>query len=75
MRIVVLTQDDPFFLPKAMPALKSGLPDGAEWVATVLFEVSPFGKEKPFGRKQRKPLMFSVGSFSYTIRSSSLLPN
>ncbi len=54
MRIVVLTQDDPFFLPKAMPALKSGLPEGAEWVATVLFEVSPFGKRETFWQKTKK---------------------
>lgn len=54
MKIVVLTQDDPFFLPKAMPDLKAGLPDGVEWVATVLFEVSPFGKRETFWEKTKK---------------------
>ncbi len=41
MRVVLLTQDDPFFLPKAIKKLHAGLPNDIEWVGTVLFEVSP----------------------------------
>lgn len=55
MRVVLLTQDDPF-LPKAIKKLHAGLPNDIEWVGTVLFEVSPLKKriiycqnEKDFG--------------------------
>ena len=47
MRLVILTQEDPFYLPKIyqylLPKLKS---EGHEVVASVLFDVAPFGKKE-----------------------------
>jgi methionyl-tRNA formyltransferase len=47
MRLVFLTQDDPFYLPKIyqylLPKLKT---EGYELVASVLFDVAPFGKKE-----------------------------
>ena len=47
MRLVFLTQEDPFYLPKIyqylLPKLKS---DGHEVIASVLFDVAPFGKKE-----------------------------
>lgn len=47
MRLVFLTQDDPFYLPKIFHYLIPKLAaEGHEVVASVLFDVSPFGKRK-----------------------------
>ena len=47
MRLVFLTQEDPFYLPKIyqylLPKLKA---EGHEVVASVLFDVAPFGKKE-----------------------------
>jgi methionyl-tRNA formyltransferase len=47
MRLVFLTQEDPFYLPKIyqylLPKLKE---EGHEVVASVLFDVAPFGKKE-----------------------------
>jgi len=47
MRLVFLTQEDPFYLPKIykylLPKLKT---EGHEVVASVLFDVAPFGKKE-----------------------------
>ena len=47
MRLVFLTQEDPFYLPKIyqylVPKLKA---EGHEIVASVLFDVAPFGKKE-----------------------------
>lgn len=66
MRVVLLTQDDPFFLPKAIKKLHAGLPNDVEWVGTVLFEVSPFGKRESFFAKMKKTLdVFGLEFFIY----------
>ncbi len=66
MRIVILTQDDPFFLPKSLEKLQKELPKGVEIVATVLFEVSPFGKRESFFSKMKKTLdVFGFEFFLY----------
>jgi len=46
MRLVLLTQDDPFFLAENINYLISQLPAHSEIVACVLFEVGAFGKRK-----------------------------
>lgn len=47
MKIVFLTQDDPFYLPTIYDYLIPKLiEDGNHLVATVLFQVAPFGKKK-----------------------------
>mgnify|MGYP006097168539 CR=1 FL=1 len=47
MRLVFLTQEDPFYLPKIyqylLPKLKES---GHEVLATILFDVAPFGKKE-----------------------------
>lgn len=48
MRIVLLTQDDPFFLAENINYLIDNLPPATELVACVLFQVSAFGKSKGF---------------------------
>ena len=48
MRIVLLTQDDPFFLAENINYLIDNLPPHSELVACVLFKVSAFGKSKGF---------------------------
>ncbi len=54
MRIVLLTQDDPFYLAKNIEYLVKNLPKNSQIVGTVLFEVSPFGKRESFIDKMKK---------------------
>lgn len=66
MRITILTQDDPFFLAKNIDYLIRNLPEGNEIVATVLFDVSPFGKRETFKEKAEKTLsIFGLRFFIY----------
>lgn len=54
MRLVILTQDDPFYLARNIDYLLKKLPPYAEVVATVVFDVSPFGKRESFSDKMKK---------------------
>ena len=54
MRLVILTQDDPFYLARNIDYLLKRLPPYAEVVATVVFDVSPFGKRESFQDKIKK---------------------
>lgn len=54
MRLVILTQDDPFFLGRNIDYLLKKLPEDCQVVSTVLFEVSPFGKKEGFMDKAKK---------------------
>ena len=54
MRLVILTQDDPFYLARNIDYLLRNLPPYAEVVATVVFDVSPFGKREDFATKLKK---------------------
>lgn len=54
MRLVILTQDDPFYLARNIDYLLKKLPPYAEVVATVVFDVSPFGKRETFSEKMKK---------------------
>ncbi len=54
MRLVILTQDDPFYLARNIDYLLNNLPPYAEVVATVVFDVSPFGKRESFRDKMKK---------------------
>ena len=65
MRIVLLTQDDPFFLPRAIQKLQDEMPKDVELIGTVLFEVSPFGKRESFLDKMKKT--WSVFGFEFFI--------
>jgi methionyl-tRNA formyltransferase len=66
MRIVILTQDDPFYLAENIDFLIKNLPSYAEVVGTVLFEVSPFGKRESFTDKMKKTYsVFGPRFFAY----------
>ena len=66
MRLVFLTQEDPFYLPKIyqylLPKLKA---EGHQVIASVLFDVAPFGKKE----SKAKQLIdtFQVFGFGFTI--------
>ena len=66
MRIVILTQDDPFYLGKNIDFLVKNMPKEAEIVGTVLFDVSPFGKRESFLDKMKKTYdVFGFKFFAY----------
>jgi len=54
MRIVIITQDEPFYLTKSLRYLLSILPDNSEVVGCVVADVSPFGKKESFFTKAKK---------------------
>ena len=54
MRIVLITQDDPFYLPRNLDFLFGNLPDGVEVVGCVVSKVSPFGKRESFLAKAKR---------------------
>lgn len=51
LKVVVLTQDEPFFLAESLDYLFSILPPQVEVVGCALFEASPFGKRENFTSK------------------------
>ncbi len=64
MRIVIITQDDPFYLPGNLDFLLGNLPDGAQVVGCVVSKVSPFGKKESFLAKARRTWdIFGVAFF------------
>ena len=66
MRIIILTQDDPFYLGKNIDFLVKNMPNYAQIVGTVLFEVSPFGKRESFLDKMKKTFdVFGFKFFAY----------
>ena len=46
MNIVIITQNDPFYLAENIEYLISNLPEGAKVTGCVVFDVSPFGKKE-----------------------------
>lgn len=66
MRLVILTQDDPFYLARNIDYLLKKLPPYAEVVATVVFEVSPFGKRESFTDKLKKT--YSIFGLPFFVR-------
>lgn len=64
MRIVLLTQDDPFYLGRHLDFLLQNMPPHSEVVGCVVFSVSPFGKKESFLQKVRKTIdIFGFGFF------------
>jgi len=64
MRILILTQDDPFYLGKNIDYLLNKMPSYAKVVSTVVFDVSPFGKPESFIDKLMKTYnIFGLGFF------------
>lgn len=65
MKIVLLTQDEPFFLPSALKLFFQYLGDRHEVVAAVLLEASPFGNSQSLFQKAKKT--FVVFGFQFFI--------
>jgi methionyl-tRNA formyltransferase len=63
MRITILTQSDPFYLADNINYLITHLPDYEEIVSTVLFDVSPFGKQESFIKKVKRTI--NIFGFSF----------
>jgi methionyl-tRNA formyltransferase len=64
MRIVLITQDDPFYLPGNLDYLLKHMPETTEVVACVVSNVSPFGKKESFLAKARRTYdVFGAGFF------------
>lgn len=64
MRIILITQDDPFYLPGNLDYLLKHLPDKTEVVACVVSSVSPFGKKESFVAKAWRTFeVFGAGFF------------
>jgi methionyl-tRNA formyltransferase len=79
MRIILLTQDDPFYLAKNIDYLAKNLPEHSQIVGTVVFDVSPFGKRESFFDKMKKTYsIFGLGffvSYGFKFIASKLDPN
>jgi len=64
MNIILITQDDTFFLPDNIDYLIRGFPDDSRIVAAVLLDASPFGGKKGFITKAKETYaIFGTGFF------------
>lgn len=54
MRIIILTQNDPFYLARQLDYLFDRIPKGAKIAGCVVFDVSPFGKKESIVEKALK---------------------
>lgn len=54
MRIVIITQDEPFYLAENLKYLIKILPEHSKIVGCVVNDVSPFGKKETFLEKAKK---------------------
>ncbi len=66
MKIVLITQNEPFYLTKNIRYLLNILPKHSSVVACVVTEVSPFGKKESFLKKAKKTYkIFGLKFFIY----------
>ena len=66
MRIIIITQDEPFYLANNLNNLFETLPYHSEVVACVVNDASPFGKKENFLRKGIKTYnIFGIRFFLY----------
>lgn len=66
MRIIIITQNEPFYLAQNISYLVSNLPTHSKIVGCVVNEVSPFGKKESFLLKAKKTFdIFGVKFFTY----------
>jgi len=68
MKIVIITQNDPFYVSKNLQYLISVLPDHSKIVGCVVADVSPFGKKESFIKKVIKT--YDVFGFGFFIHYS-----
>lgn len=66
MKIVIITQDEPFYLADNLDYLINILPKHSEIVGCVINDVSPFGKKESFLQKAKKTKdVFGLKFFMY----------
>jgi methionyl-tRNA formyltransferase len=66
MRLLILTQNDPFYLAQNLDYLIHRLPKQSAIVGCLLFDVSPFGKKESFLQKTKKTYqVFGIRFFTY----------
>lgn len=63
MRIIIITQNEPFYLAENLRYLIKILPKHSKIVACVVTDVSPFGKKESFLKKTKKT--YSVFGFNF----------
>ena len=56
MNVIILTQDDPFYLAENLDYLLSRCPSHIRICGCIVFDVSPFGKRESFIAKAKKTL-------------------
>lgn len=66
MRIVIITQDEPFYLAENLRYLLKIMPAHSKVVGCVVADPSPFGKKESFSKKAKKTLdIFGIRFFAY----------
>ena len=70
MNVVILTQNDPFFLSENFEYLFSKIPPKISISACVVFDVSPFGRSESFFQKAKKTL--NIFGFKFFTRYTFL---
>jgi methionyl-tRNA formyltransferase len=66
MRIIIITQDEPFYLSKGLKSFIGLLPDKHKVVGCVVNSVSPFGKNESFFHKAIRTLnVFGLNFFCF----------
>jgi methionyl-tRNA formyltransferase len=68
MKIVLITQDDPFYLAKNIDYLIDNLPSSSVIAGCVITSVSPFGKKESFVKKALKT--FNIFGLNFFLRYS-----
>ena len=64
MKVLILTQEDPFYLADNIKYLLDNLSNEDKVVGCVVFDVSPFGKKESFLKKMKKTLnVFGLNFF------------
>ena len=65
MRLVIITQNEPFYLSQNLNYLINNLKNNHEFVGVVISDVSPFGKKESFIKKFLKQKNFGLNFFIY----------
>ena len=66
MRIVIITQNEPFYLIDSLKYLIEILPKHSKIVGCIINDVSPFGKKETFFEKAKKTLnVFGLNFFMH----------
>lgn len=65
MKVLIITQNDPFYLGKNLDYLIKKLPAGIELIGCIVFDVSPFGKRERFSHKIKKTYKIFGASFLF----------